>query len=329
MIYTPPPPYHTMIPVLINHPNNKALFEQNNNHIWPMFWTDLQNIWQPITPNTNPTMMNMPLVPHQQEGGTNINDNSNGVMMQSPPPKDVIDRYICQYMHDMWMVEVHDPEMYATAFTHKSCENINGKNNERFEFLGDAVLSIIVTEMLFNQYPTRSEGVLTKLRMKMINGATLSEIGQKMQINRVVRVAPRLKQINKKLVEDAFEAIVCVIYKEHGLEYTRQVLTQVYNKYIDFTALITDSNYKEQLLKHSQKLLDQNGQKKILDYELLDSIGPAHKRHFRVQATLLSPSTRHKQLLGVGMGSTLRNAQQSSARESLVILGIKTNAEID
>tara|TARA_Y100000389_G_C17466228_1_gene525878 strand:- start:4895 stop:5566 length:672 start_codon:yes stop_codon:yes gene_type:complete len=220
-------------------------------------------------------------------------------------------------MKDMWGVDVKKIDSYLIALTHKSCQSDELSNNERLEFLGDSVLQIVITEYLFYKYPSKSEGFLTKVRMKLINGKTLAEIGRKLKLQKMIRTGSRIKSINKKLIEDAFEAIVCAIYQDHGLQYIREVLYNIYEKYINFEEIIIDSNYKEILLKYSQKQREST-----LEYELIDELGPSHAKLFRIQVKF------DGKVMGVGCGSTRKEAEQQGARETITILGLHSKDNI-
>lgn len=281
------------------------------NIFWPKRWSDLNNIWVPIGGERRSSLR------------------EDGIDMRGPyehdenkPPNDVLSKYVIDYMREQWGVRVINVENYVRAFTHKSYIGNQLCNNERLEFLGDSVLQIIITEYLYHKYSNKSEGFLTKVRMKLINGSNLAEMGNKMKLNKMIRISPRLKQINKKLIEDAFEAVTCVIYQENGLEYTKKVLINIYEKYVNFNEIVIDNNYKEILLKYSQKTKI-NGQSSTIEYVLIDEVGPAHLKIFRVQVNLSG------KLLGVGTGSTRKSAEQNAARESLIILGVLNNEEID
>tara|TARA_B100001287_G_C22661070_1_gene520384 strand:+ start:55 stop:1365 length:1311 start_codon:yes stop_codon:yes gene_type:complete len=280
---------------------------------WYYNWFEANNIWKPLKGNDTDS---------DNSDSVSIGQDSIGLAQASiefqltTPPDSYQKRYITDYMSKMWNVEIKNYKSYVTALTHKSSNlNIQGtddiNNNERLEFLGDSVLQIIITEYLFHKFPKNSEGFLTKVRMKLINGKTLAEIGRKLKMEKMIRTGTRIKTINKKLIEDAFEALVCVIYQEHGLDYTKQILINLYEKYINFDEIIIDSNYKEILLKYSQKQKDSS-----LEYILVDELGPSHSKLFRVQVKF------NGKIMGVGCGSTRKEAEQQSARETITILGL-------
>ena len=281
---------------------------------WAPRWSDSTNIWCPIGYYRESNPATHPLPEHP---------NSAPSQQYPTPPHHLVATYITGYMQEMWSVQVKDYARYVHAMTHKSHkpENGVGMNNERLEFLGDSVLQIVMTEYLYHRFQQKSEGFLTKVRMKLINGSTLSEIGYKLQLQKMLRVSPRLLNINKKLIEDAFEAIICVIYQEHGLAYVSRVLISLYEQHINFENIVIDSNYKELLLKHVQKLpVDKVN---TLEYRIIDSVGPSHSKLFRIQVVY------DGKMLGVGMGTTRRAGEQAAARETLIILGAHQNTLID
>ena len=276
--------FHEIERINKNH-NLISMNHRVSSAFWPNKWDDLSNIWICIGNNQN-----------------------------EKPSDNVVNKYITEYMQDIWSIKIQDVNLYIKAFTHKSYKNDCNTNNERLEFLGDSVLQIIITEYLFKRFPNKSEGFLTKVRMKLINGTNLAELGSKLKLEKFIRISSRLKQINKKLIEDAFEALTGVIYIEHGLEKTQKVIVKIFEKYIDFEEILIDNNYKEILLKYSQQMRDCNNNPLKLEYFLIDEVGPAHNKIFRFQVSLSG------RLLGVGSGNTRKNAEQSAARESLLIL---------
>ena len=274
---------------------------------WAPKWEDAVNIWQPIG-----------YYNHVHSSQTEQQ------YIYPKPSESRVSNYVSTYMKTMWGVDVKDYSRYVHAFTHKSYQSDDpnsNTNNERLEFLGDSVLQSVITEYIFNRFENKSEGFLTKIRMKMINGETLADIGNKLKLPKMIRVSPRLKSINKKLIEDAFEAIVCVIYQEHGLSYVRDRLINIYEKNINFEEIVVDNNYKEILLKHAQNTKKHESTHTYsggspVEYTLVDTVGPSHSKLFRIQVVY------NGKKLGVGMGTTRRSGEQAAARETLTILGI-------
>lgn len=155
----------------------------------------------------------------------------------------------------------HNVELFHTALTHKSSmqEFSDGRklNNERLEYLGDAMLSAIVAEHLYSKYPDRGEGYLTELRSKIVSRRSLNKIAHKMGLFDLIsynRSAIRISE-NRSLEGNALEALIGAIYIDRGYSFTRKVVLQrIINHYTDIDALAnTDWNYKGRLIDYCQK----------------------------------------------------------------------------
>jgi ribonuclease-3 len=151
-----------------------------------------------------------------------------------------------------------DLGLYKLAFYHKSTnpEKATGgtQNNERLEYLGDAVLGTIVAEYLFNKYPNGDEGFLTKMRSKMVKRNSLNRIGDEMGLDIILQEYNNAR-LSRSMLGNAVEALVGAVYLELGYERTKKfVIRKVLRRYLDIHELETyDDNYKSQLLEWSQK----------------------------------------------------------------------------
>ena len=152
-------------------------------------------------------------------------------------------------------------ELYHIALTHKSSmqEQSDGRklNNERLEYLGDAMLSAIVAEHLYGKYPNRGEGYLTELRSKIVSRRSLNKIAHKMGLFDLIsynRSAIRISE-NRSLEGNALEALIGAIYIDKGYAFTRKVVMQrIINRYMSIETLAeTDWNYKGRLIDYCQK----------------------------------------------------------------------------
>lgn len=150
-------------------------------------------------------------------------------------------------------------ETYQIAFIHKSksLETIKGHkiNNERLEYLGDAVLSAIVAEYLYKKYPYQGEGFLTVMRSKIVSRANLNKLAQKIGLSQLIQYNKEQQGIFKSINGDAFEALVGAIYLEKGFNFTRKVIiNRVINIHLDVEALSQqDWNFKSKLIDWGQK----------------------------------------------------------------------------
>ena len=150
-------------------------------------------------------------------------------------------------------------EIYQTAFIHRSMslETTQGRriNNERLEYLGDAVLDAIVAEFLYRKYPTQGEGFLTELRSKIVSRANLNQLAQTIGLSQLIRYNKESQGIFKSIDGDAFEALVGAIYLEKGYKFTRRVIIErILRVFIDVDALShKEWNYKSKLIDWGQK----------------------------------------------------------------------------
>ena len=150
-------------------------------------------------------------------------------------------------------------ELYQTAFIHrsKSVEDIHGHriNNERMEYLGDAVLSAIVAEFLYKKYPVQGEGFLTEMRSKIVSRNNLNKLAQKIGLSQLIKYNKESQGIFKSIDGDAFEALVGAIYLEKGYKFTRKIIIdRVIRLHLDIEELShKDWNFKSKLIDWGQK----------------------------------------------------------------------------
>ena len=147
--------------------------------------------------------------------------------------------------------------LYKLAFYHKSAiENPRGfkQNNERLEYLGDAILSTVVAEYLFKKYPNSNEGFLTKMRSKIVKRKSLNTLADEMGFDMLLAEFNNT-HISQSMLGNALEALIGAIYLEKGYDRTRTyIVNHIFRTYIDFKDLeVTDDNYKSQLLEWCQK----------------------------------------------------------------------------
>jgi ribonuclease-3 len=164
--------------------------------------------------------------------------------------------------------------LYYAALTHKSATNSNCiggyKNNERLEFLGDAILDAVISELLYSRFPSADEGFLTEMRTKIVNGKKLAELSKKIGLNKIVKKNSG-NSSSVRIYEDAFEALIGAMYLDKGIECTKKFIAQrIMIQHIDLNKL------KSVELNHKSKLIEWSQKKKIIididtDYESADS----------------------------------------------------------
>ena len=148
-------------------------------------------------------------------------------------------------------------DLYELAFRHRSNSKhlVNGVkiNNERLEYLGDAVLSSIVADYLFHKYPHKEEGFLTEMRSKIVSRSNLNKVAKKIGLSELISFRGQQSQF-KFINGDAFEALIGAIYLERGYTFTQKVVTnRIISVYMDIdTMAATDWNFKSKLIDWGQ-----------------------------------------------------------------------------
>ncbi len=209
------------------------------------------------------------------------------------------------------------------ALTHSSYANeVRSKGgsiscNERLEFLGDSVLSIITSEYLFLHYPDLPEGDLSKIRSGAVCEKALSSFARQIRLGDFIRLGRGETHTNGRdrssILADAFEAVIAALYLDGGMETARAFVLPYVVAEID-EALDTGrtEDYKTTL----QQIVQQE-QGELLEYVLTGESGPAHCRTFTVEARLNS------NVIGHGTGHSKREAEQNAAREAVALFGGK------
>ena len=173
--------------------------------------------------------------------------------------------------------------LFLQAFRHKSNQQLVSQerkrfNNERLEFLGDAILSTIVAEYLFKKYPGGKEGFLTKMRAKIVKRKTLNHIGDLMGLDVILAEQNQGTRLSRSMMGNALEALVGAIYLELGYQRTKQfVITKILMVYLDIHKLENQNdNFKSMLLEWCQK----HGNE--ISYEVVDRFKIDKRDRFKV-----------------------------------------------
>lgn len=208
-----------------------------------------------------------------------------------------------------------DESLLDLALTHRS---FSGNNNERLEFLGDAVLSLFIAEALFQKFPKAKEGQLSRLRSFLVKGVTLAEIGKEFKLGDYLNLgAGELKSggfRRESIISDAFEAIIGAIYLDSNDEVCRQVVLSWYETRLEnLTLENTEKDPKTKLQEYLQSM-----KKDLPVYDVSEIQGEAHDQVFFVtcQIDSLDIVTKNK-------GPSRRIAEQKAAKEALKKLGVK------
>jgi len=206
----------------------------------------------------------------------------------------------------------NDKQLIIEALTHRSFKK--PYNNERLEFLGDAVLDLIVGEYLYNKFKDSDEGTLSKIRASLVNESGFALLAKILNLGKYIYLS--LAEENNEgrtkpsLLSNAFEAIIGAIYIEGGLETARKIVIELLEKCyptIDLQTLSRD--YKTALQELTQAKYGVTP-----DYELLRAFGPDHKKEFEISLTLNGKE------IATAQGKSKKEAQQKAAKSALDIL---------
>ncbi|MGL5715561.1 MAG: ribonuclease III [Paraclostridium sp.] len=209
--------------------------------------------------------------------------------------------------------EFNNKEYILEALTHSSYSNENKSYafNERLEFLGDSVLSIVISEYLFKNETELPEGELTKLRANIVCEESLSDVAKEIQLGTHMLLGRGEEATGGRdrvsILADAFEAVIAAIYLDGGIENARVfVLTQMEEIIQDSIKGRIFRDYKT----HLQEVIQSQGESNIV-YDLVEEIGPDHNKKFVMQVN------SDGEMLGTGQGKSKKEAEQSAAKQAL------------
>lgn len=208
-----------------------------------------------------------------------------------------------------------DLSLLQRAVTHPSyCKTGSNENthNQRLEFLGDAVLGMILAEDLYQQLPDEREGVLTRHRSVLVRGRQLSELAREINLGHYLLVGDAEDQAGIRdlpsLLEDAFEALLGAVYLDGGLPAARQVARKLYGDLRQrLQSQLDGMNPKGTLQERLQPVMGNNS----IEYRLASEQGPDHNKEFTVEVWI------DKECRGSGTGPSKKRAEEAAARKAL------------
>ncbi len=210
-----------------------------------------------------------------------------------------------------------DKKYLNVALTHSSFANEkkdHTKSNERLEFLGDSVLSIVVSDYIFKKLPNLPEGELTKLRASLVCEKSLCEFAKELGLGDYLKLSKGEAKSGgasrASILSDAFEAVIASIYLDGGLEEAKKFILKYVIPAIENPKPVVFRDYKTDL----QEIIQKNPED-VLEYVLVNESGPDHKKHFVVEVRL------DNNVIGKGGGKSKKEAEQQAAREALELMG--------
>ena len=200
--------------------------------------------------------------------------------------------------------------LYQLAFLHKSAtqETNNGIkiNNERLEFLGDAILDAVAADFLFKTFPTRDEGFLTEMRSKIVSRAMLNKLSQKMGINQLIQLDTSSSGTFRSCNGDAFEALIGAMFLDKGYDFTRKIiLDRVISRYFDMDELVNQElSFKSKIIEWSQH------EKKQVQFQVLEEVGSGYKKQYIIELIV------DGEAIARGQDYSIKGAEQNAAEKS-------------
>lgn len=210
----------------------------------------------------------------------------------------------------------NDRSLLVEALTHSSYANEKGncECNERMEFLGDAVLSIVSAEYLYKKFPNTPEGKLSKLRSSLVCTQSLASFAREIGLGSYLLLGKGESASGgydrDSILEDAFEALIAAIYLDGGMPAAKKHILKFLARDVE-THHVNFKDYKTTL----QEIIQQNPDE-TLTYVLIGESGPDHDKRFEVEVHLNS------NVIGKGIGRSKKQAEQEAAREALSLLGV-------
>lgn len=203
-----------------------------------------------------------------------------------------------------------DRRLLAKALSHRSSVS-DGLANERLEYLGDAVLGLVVSEFLFKKFPDYNEGNLTKIKAALVNETMLSKVAYNYRLGQYIFLSPEEEKsggrLKPSIIADAMEAVLGAVYLDGGLEPVGKVISKFLLD--DFESLIKDEamfNYKGELLERMQ-----GSGRGVPKYEVIEEIGPDHIKVFVISVSIGGVR------MGTGQGTSKKEAEQRAAKVAL------------
>jgi ribonuclease-3 len=200
--------------------------------------------------------------------------------------------------------------LYQLAFRHKSAakEIVNGlkMSNERLEYLGDAVLSLIIADYLFKKFPYKEEGFLTEMRARLVSRSQLNKLSIKLGLDKLIKSETFSHQC-KSIHGNAFEAFVGALYLDKGYDFAKKiVLTRVIDVHLDIEKIQSeDNNFKSQLIEWSQK------EKVPIEFKMIEEIGNGYGKQYLVELLV------GNEVFSNGRDFSIKGAEQIAAGKAL------------
>ncbi|MBL7977193.1 MAG: ribonuclease III [Bacteroidetes Order II. Incertae sedis bacterium] len=231
------------------------------------------------------------------------------------PPSVVVSPVDRLALEEMLDTPIQNLYLFEMALRHRSVLRNDPsrilESNERLEFLGDAVLGMIIGEYLYQRFSDKDEGFLTRTRAKLVNGEVLAIYARRIGLNHAILISRNMEdgggRTNTTILADAFEAVIGALYLDQGYAAAQRFVLRVIVEHASFDELVQQQqNFKSQLLEYVQS----KGWAQP-DYRLVSEEGPSHQRVFTVCVYIQDKP------LGQGTGASKKQAEQRAAAQAM------------
>ncbi len=214
-----------------------------------------------------------------------------------------------QSLKNIFGFQPRNLHLYKLAFRHKSAnKDINGIkiNNERLEYLGDAVLGSVIADYLFKKFPYKDEGFLTEMRSKIVCRSNLEKLSRKLGLDRLIESSPDTFSLAKSMRGDAFEAFIGAMYLDKGYNFVKKVVVdRIINLHIDIDTLEhLDTNFKSKLIEWAQK------EKHEVEFRIVAEVGEKNQRQYEVEVLV------DNRAVSTGIDFSIKGAEKIAAEKA-------------
>lgn len=213
----------------------------------------------------------------------------------------------------LWGLAGIDETLLATALTHPSYDVGDKGNNQRLEFLGDAVLGMALADYLYQTYPSFHEGELTRARAMLAKEASLVKVAQELGLGEVLLLGRGEEKdggrYRSSSLADAMEALLAAVYLHFGYERARAFVVQHFGALVEENSEVAVTDYKTMLQEYAQGIGSEN-----VSYRILDEVGPPHQKTFTAGVYY------RRELWGKGCGRTKKEAEKAAAKTAYLAM---------
>ncbi len=200
-------------------------------------------------------------------------------------------------------IDFKDSKLIDIALTHTSYANEHKTiSYERLEYLGDAVLELVTSEYIYKS-TLFQEGEMSRLRSLYVCENALYEYSKKINLSSYIKLGNGIKEANKTVIADVFEAVIGIIYLEFGINKVKSLFNKLIVPYI-----INDTDFLRDYKSLLQELVQT--EKKSLEYKVVDEKGPSHNKRFKITVSIGGI------IYGVGIGKSKKEAEQNAAKDA-------------